>query len=195
MAGIMPFDIESGVGFGIAQSLRLLQHIGKSAAFFAHFGENEIAGAVDDTGNRLDIVGRQAFAQSLDNRYAAGHSRFKLHHHILLLGQRKNFIAVFSQKLFIGRNHMFAMLDGGKHELFGNIGAAEKLHHNIHFGVLHHFERIFRDQGLRRADAAAFLGISGRHHKYVYIAPQAAADFGSVILQNIHRALADCSQP
>ena len=90
---------------------------------------------------------------------------------------------------------VFAMLDGGKHQLFGNIGAAEKLHHNIHFGVLHHFERVFRDQGLRRADAAAFLGISGRHHKYVYIAPQAAADFGSVILQNIHRALADCSQP
>ncbi len=42
-------------------------------ALVAHLGQDEVGGAVDDAGDPLDAVGRQAFAQRLDDRDAAGH--------------------------------------------------------------------------------------------------------------------------
>ena len=94
--GIDAFDIEGRIGFGIAQALRLLQHGVEIQALVAHFGQDEIGGAVDDAGNPLDAVGRQAFAQRLDDRDAAGNRRLERHHHALVLRGLENLVAVRS---------------------------------------------------------------------------------------------------
>ena len=61
MAGIMTFDIKSRIGFSIAQSLSFFQYVCKRTAFFAHFSQNEVAGAINDTGDTADLVRSQAF--------------------------------------------------------------------------------------------------------------------------------------
>ena len=109
---IMSFNIKSGVGFGVTQFLCQLQRIGKTLSFFAHLREDKIAGAVDNARNRLNAVGRHAFAQSLDNRNPACDGGFKMHHHIFLSSGGKNFIAVFGKQFFIGGNHVFTVFNG-----------------------------------------------------------------------------------
>ena len=96
MAGIMTFDIKSGVSFCIAQSLSFFQYVCKRAAFFTHFSKNKVAGTINNTGDTANLVCSQSFTQSLDDRDTAGNSSFKLHHDIFFFCQRENFIAVFS---------------------------------------------------------------------------------------------------
>ena len=70
--GVDAVDVEGGVGLGVAQGLRLGQHVGELAAGLAHRGQDEIAGAVEDAEDALDPIGRQPLAQRLDDRDAAG---------------------------------------------------------------------------------------------------------------------------
>ena len=149
MACIVPFDIERRVGFGIAQALSFCQHVFERAAFFAHFAQNKVAGAVDNAGNGLDSVGGQAFAQGFNHGDAAGHRRFKLHHHVFLFGQGEDFVAVFGQQFFVGGHNVFAAVNGVEHRFFGNARAAEQFDHNIHIGALHQIHRIGDPFGLR----------------------------------------------
>ena len=46
--GIEAADVEGRIGLGIAQLLRLLQHIAERAVLVGHGREDEIAGAVED---------------------------------------------------------------------------------------------------------------------------------------------------
>jgi hypothetical protein len=101
VGGVHAFDVEGRVGFGIAQFLRLLQHGGEVQALVAHLGQDEVGGAVDDAGHRFDAVGRQAFAQRLDDRHAAGHGRLEGHHHALFLGGGEDLVAVQGQQALL----------------------------------------------------------------------------------------------
>ena len=56
-------DVEGGVGLGIAQRLRLLQHRGEVQPLGAHLRQDEVGGAVDDAGDPFDAVGGESFAQ------------------------------------------------------------------------------------------------------------------------------------
>ena len=194
MPRVVAFDIEGRVGFGIAQSLRFFQYVGKRAAFFAHFAQDEIAGAVDDAGDAADAVGRQAFAQGFDDRDAARHRRFKLHHHIFFFRQRENFAAIFGQQFFIGGNDVFAVAYGFQHQLFGRFRAAEHFGYDVHFRVAHDFERVGGNQGFGRTGGAGFGFVARGHHKHVHRAPQPAADFRRVCAQHFRRAPAHGTQ-
>ncbi len=57
MGGINAFDIESGVGFGVTELLRLMQHRIERMPFIAHFGQNEIGRTVNNAGNPLNTIG------------------------------------------------------------------------------------------------------------------------------------------
>jgi hypothetical protein len=88
--GVHAFDVEGRVGLGIAQALRLLQHHVEVQALVAHLGQDEVGGAVDDAGDPLDAVGRQALAQRLDDGDAAGHRGLEGHHHALAAPRRRS---------------------------------------------------------------------------------------------------------
>ena len=148
---IVAFDIESRIGFGIAQLLCLLEHVGKRAAVGAHIAQDEVAGAVDDAGHRFDAVGSQAFAQGFDDRDAAGHRRFKHYHHIFFRRQRENFVAIFGQEFFVGGYHMFAVFDGAQHHFACRIRTADQLHHDIHIRAAGYLKHIVRHHRVTRA--------------------------------------------
>jgi len=57
--GVYTLDIEGRVGLGVAERLGLGQHLVEARAAVAHLGQDEVAGAVDDAGQPLDIVGRE----------------------------------------------------------------------------------------------------------------------------------------
>ena len=56
----------SRVGFGVTEALRVLQGDVEIEPLVAHLGQDEVGGAVDDPGDPLDAVGREALAKRLD---------------------------------------------------------------------------------------------------------------------------------
>ena len=62
--GVDAVDVEGGIGLGVAQALRLGQHVGELAPGLAHGGQDEIAGAVEDAVDAQDPIGHQALAQA-----------------------------------------------------------------------------------------------------------------------------------
>ena len=62
MRGVGAVDVKRRVGFGITQRLRFFQHVGEIAPFLCHFGEDVVAGAVDNARDALDFVRAHAFA-------------------------------------------------------------------------------------------------------------------------------------
>ena len=65
-------DVEARVGLGKALGLCIGKHICKVETFFFHRRQDEIAGAVENTVNAVDAIGRSTIAQSLNNRDPAG---------------------------------------------------------------------------------------------------------------------------
>lgn len=156
MVCVVAFDVEGRVGFGITQCLRFFQYVGKRAAFFAHFGEDEVAGAVNNAGDGFNPVCRQTFAQGFDDWDTARYCRFKLDDDVLFFRQREDFVAVFGEQFFVGGNDVFAVFNGFQHRFFGNARAAEQFDDDIDVFTRDQFERIF-DKGGGRADLAGFF--------------------------------------
>jgi hypothetical protein len=135
VGGVDAFDVEGRVGFGIAQRLRFLQHLGEGQALVAHLGKDEVGGAVDDAGQPLDAVGREAFAQRLDDGDAAGNGGFEGDHHALLLRGGEDLIAMHGQQRLVGGDHVLAVFDGLEHQLLGHAVAADQFDDDVDLGV------------------------------------------------------------
>ena len=52
--------VESGIGFGKAEFLRLGQRLGEGGALFPHRGQDVVGSAVDDASQRAHPIGSQA---------------------------------------------------------------------------------------------------------------------------------------
>jgi len=130
-AASTPSISKVGVGFGIAQSLRFLEHDIEVETLVAHFGKDEVGGAVDDAGNPLNAVGSQAFTQGLDDRDATGHGRFERHHHALFLGGLEDFIAVRGNQRLVGGNHVLAVGNRLQHQILGDAITADQFDDDI----------------------------------------------------------------
>ena len=107
-AASMPSMSKRGVGLGVAELLRLGQHLGELAAALAHHREDVVAGAVEDAGDAGDAVAGQALAQRLDDRDAAGHRRLEGQRHAGALGRRGQLGAVHRQQRLVGGHHRLA---------------------------------------------------------------------------------------
>src|SRR3546814_5076950 len=74
--GVDAVNVERGIGLGISEFLRILQHVGEGVSLLFHGGENIIAGAIQYAVDAADRIGGRAFAQALDDRDAPCNSRF-----------------------------------------------------------------------------------------------------------------------
>ncbi|MCY1356691.1 hypothetical protein D9M69_431510 [compost metagenome] len=145
--GVDAFDVEGRVGLGVAQGLGFLQHVLEGAAFLAHFGEDEVAGAVDDAGQPVDAVGREAFADRLDHRDAAGHGGLEGDHDALLAGLGEDLVAVHGDQRLVGGDHVLAVLDGFEDQLAGLGVATDQLDDDVDFRVVDQLENVRGDGG------------------------------------------------
>ena len=194
MRGVDAFDVEGGVGFRVAEFLRLFQHGGEIEALVAHLGQNEIGGAVDDAGDPFDAVGRQAFAQRLDDGDAAGDGRLEGHHHALVLGGGEDFVAVYGQQCLVGRDHVLPVGNGLHDQGFRQVVAADQFDDDVDLGIV--------DDQIRVIDDPARAGDERFGARYVAhgdgddfnAAARAALDFFLVALQDAERAVTDVAQ-
>ncbi len=145
MCGVDTFDIEGRIGFGIAKLLCFFQHFREVALALSHFGENKVAGAVDDTGQPLNGIRGETFTQRLDDGNATGDSAFVGNNHALLAGCFKNGVAVHGDQCLVGCHYMLAILDGVKHQFQRRIETTDQLHNDVDVGVFGNVEHILAD--------------------------------------------------
>jgi hypothetical protein len=84
---VVTTDVEAGIGFGKAESLRLGEHFWKCAAGRLHLGQDEIAGAVQDSAHRAHAMRDETLAQCLDDRNAAGGGGFEFERYAFAFGE------------------------------------------------------------------------------------------------------------
>src|SRR5690606_15903689 len=119
-----------------------LEHVPEGPALLAHLAEDEVAGAVDDAGQPVDAVGRQTFADRLDDRDAAGNRRFEGDDHALLAGTGEDLVAMHGDQRLVGGNHVLAVVDGLEYQFLGQGVAADQLDDDVDLGVIDQFEDI-----------------------------------------------------
>jgi hypothetical protein len=162
----------------------------KVQTLVAHLGQDEIGGAVDDAGNPLDAVGRQPFAQRLDDRNAAGHRRLERHHHPLGGCGSEDLGAMHRQQRLVGRDHVLAGRDGLQHQCLGDAVAADEFDHDVDVGVGNHGACVVHHRDVRAHDGPRARHIQIGHHGDFDAAPGAALDFMLVALEHVERAAA-----
>ncbi|OQC12598.1 MAG: hypothetical protein BWX79_01137 [Alphaproteobacteria bacterium ADurb.Bin100] len=190
MGGVHAFDVKRGVGLGIAQALGFLEHHVKVQPLVAHLGQDEVGGAVDDARDPLDAVGRQALAQRLDDRDAAGDRRLEGHHHALGGSGRKNLGAMHRQQSFVGGDHMLARRDGLQHQRLGDAVAADELDHDVDFGIGNDRPCVVHHGDVRADDGPRPRHIQIGHHGDLDAAAGAALDLLLVAFEHVERAAA-----
>ncbi len=187
---IHALDVEGGVGFGIAQALRLLQHHIEVQALVTHFGQDEVGRAVDDARHPLDGVGGQAFAQRLDDGDTTGHGRFIGHHHALFGRRLEDFRAMHGQQRLVGGDHMLAGRNRFQYQGLGNAVATDQLHHHVDVGVGDDLARIAHHLGSVAHHGLGARGIQVGHHGNLNATTRATADLFLVALQHVESAAA-----
>jgi len=124
-------DIQCRVGFGIALFLRLRKRLAEVQVVLCHVGQDVVACAVEYAVDRVDTVGRQSRSQREHYRNAAGAARLKGDAFFRLARRGEQLGAMLGKQGLVGGNDVFA---GGKHlqqQIFGDRGAAYKLHGDI----------------------------------------------------------------
>ncbi len=94
MGRVIAFDVESRIGFGIAEPLGFLQAGLEGQAFLLHLGQDVVAGAVHDAVDAGNRVAGQRFAQRLDDRNTAGNSGLIVQQRAILFGNAGKLDAV-----------------------------------------------------------------------------------------------------
>ena len=106
MCGVDPVHVHARLGFGVAELLRGGQHRLVRQAFFAHLGQDVIAGAVEDAVDPGHRVTREPLAQRLDDRDAPGDGRFILERHAGRFCRRRQRAAMYRHQGLVRRHDM-----------------------------------------------------------------------------------------
>jgi hypothetical protein len=143
--GVDALDVEGRVGLGIAERAAPRPAHRRSPALVAHLGEDEVAGAVDDAGDPLDMVGGQALAQGLDDGMPPATAASKATVTPFGLGGGEDLVAVQRDQRLVGGDHVLAVLDGLQHQLAGRRIAADQLDDDIDLGIIDDGEGVVAD--------------------------------------------------
>src|SRR4029077_1920878 len=108
VGGVGAIDVQGRVSLSVAQSLRLPEGLLVIQGRSAHLGEDEVASAVDDGRDTLNLIRRQRESEGLDDRDSAANA--SLEGDRAPRGPRlgKYLCPVLGQKCLVGRNDVLA---------------------------------------------------------------------------------------
>ena len=193
VSGVDALDVESRIGLGVAQRLRLGQHLREVAALVAHLGQNEVGGAVDDARHPFDAVAGQALADRLDDRDAAGDRRLEGDHHPGRAGGGEDLVAVPGDQRLVGGHQVLAVGQRPQRQAARRLVAAHQLDDDRDLGIVHDLQCLagqFHPGGIRGGGIQIAGGGVGDDD----FAPGAAADFLGIAGQYPGDAAADRAQ-
>src|SRR5262249_19426557 len=177
-------NVEGRVGHGIAPLLRLTENVRETRPLLAHFGQYEIAGAVDDPGDPFDAVGGEPLAQRFDDGYAATDRTFERDHDVFLPGCREDLVAVLREQRLVCCDDVLAAGECLEDQFLRYAGAPDELDHDVDIRVVDHFVGIGRDRGASASNAARSREVLIGDQLYGNGASGAPRDFLLVALED-----------
>ena len=168
LRGVEAFDVEGGIGLGIAQPLSVGETIGVRQPLLLHPRQDVIAGAIEDAVDAVDGVAGKPFAQGLDHRNGGGDRGFIIQRDVGLLGQLRKLEAMLGQQRLVCRHHRLA----GGERIFdrglGRIaGSAHQFDEHVDAVITGKFDRIGEPLHLLQIDAAVLLARARRHRDHL----------------------------
>ncbi len=143
LRGVVTLDIETRIGLGIAQPLRLLQAFGEGHLVLLHPREDVIAGAVQDAIDALERIAGHAFAQGFDDRNGAADRRLEIERDVFAFGKRRKLAAMLGEQRLVGGHHRLAGRKRGFDRAFGRIArAADQFDEDIDARIARERDRI-----------------------------------------------------
>src|SRR5690606_38878 len=142
----------------------------------------------------LNTVGRQAFANCLDDRNTTGHSGFEGHHDATLVSSGKNLVAMLGQQRLVGGDHVLALGNGFHDPLACQGVATHQLDHNIDLGVAHHIHAVCGQGDLVPHQRACLFQVTHSNSDHLNTATGAASDFICIAFQYVPGAAANHTQ-
>ncbi|MPM49429.1 hypothetical protein SDC9_96159 [bioreactor metagenome] len=199
VGGVDAVHVERGIGLGIAAPLRLGQRGVEAQACIAHAGEDVIAGAVQNAGDRVDAVGGQCLAQRFDDGNAARHCGFVGELAAMCLCGGGQFFPMQRQKRLVGGDHVLACGERGPHPVARGAGAACHFDQHVHIGMGCHVVRVVGElDGSQRRAAELFCRTCAVAHgdgDDLHAAPRAGGNQRLIALQHGPCAQAHRAQP
>jgi len=159
--------IKRGIGLGITGTFGLLQHLVEPLPLAGHPAENVIRGAIDDAVDGLNIVRGQSFHQRTNDRNPTAHAGLEPEVDPLAGSRGKNLFTMHGQQGFVGRDYMFATLDGIQNHTLGEIIAADQLDDDIHPWIREDLLNIRREHTCRNRNAAVACDVQVRNANQV----------------------------
>src|SRR2546428_215193 len=77
LSGVRALDVESRIGFCVTAPLGLSERVGVTLSLLAHAGQDEIAGAVENTLQGHDLIGSETLRQGSDDGNPACDASFE----------------------------------------------------------------------------------------------------------------------
>src|SRR6185312_11934318 len=196
MRGIDAVDIDARIGLGIAEALRLLEHLGEGPAALAHRRQDIVAGAVEDAVDAAHRIAGKAFAQGLDDRNAARDRRLEAERDAGLLGAGGELGAVMGEQRLVGGDHRpppgERAFDHGQRRA---VRAADQLDHRIDLGVARHRGGVVPPLIGADIDAAVARAVARRDGTDLDAPAGPRGDEVALTLQHIDETGADRAEP
>ena len=192
MRRIDAVDVEAGIGLGIAEPLRLRQHVVEIPTALAHGGQDVIAGAVQDPVDAADPIADQPLAQGLDDRDAASHRRLEPDGDAVCLGRMREFRAMMGKQGLVRRHHRLARFEcrpaQGERRA---VGAADQLDHEIDFRVGRQRQGVVVPAQALQIDAPVAPALARRHRSDADLPPGPFGQQPAVLRQQSQHRRAD----
>ena len=147
-------DVHRRIGLGIAALLGLGQGAGVVGAVLLHLRKDEVARAVENGVDRLDLVGRQRLADGGDDRNAAGHGRLEGDRPAQLAGRVEQLRPMLGQQRLVGRDDVLAAFQQLQHDRAGGLQPADQLHRRHDLRVVGHIGQVGGQQARRQGEVA-----------------------------------------
>ena len=194
--GIETADVEGRVSLGIAQRLRLLQHVAEGPALVGHLGEDVVAGAVENAEQLAGAVARQPLADGLDDRNAARHRGLEIQRHAVHFGQPREARTMMRQQRLVGGDDMLSGVQGGFNRRLGRVAlAAHQFDEDIDIGCRGELHRIVEPFATRHIVAAILRLVAGAYSGDFNCLASSGGHQRPMFRQYVQHASADRSQP
>lgn len=151
---VQPVDVGRGVGLGIAERLRLREHVGKVHIAVVHRVHDVVGRAVEDAPDAGDVVGARGLFEVREPRDAAADRRRAPQRRIVLPGERVELVIVAAHEVFVRGHHVLSGAQRSRHVFIRRVQTAHDLHDGVHRGVAENVLDIIRGLGSQLAEIA-----------------------------------------
>ncbi len=190
--GVDAVDVEAGIGLGVAELLRVGQHVGERLARFAHPGEDVVAGPVEDAVDAAQPVARQPLADRLDDRNAARDGGFVGDGQALRFGREGELRAKMREQRLVGGDDVPPRVEGGFHRRARDaVRPADQLDHDVALRLARHLGGVVVPSDARQIEPPVFLARPCGHGDHTQRPPAAPGDQRAIGVDQLEDAGTD----